>query len=195
MWELTLGTVANIASTSPPTRSASASPAPLYATIVTSIPASILSSSISRRAGDPGPTLAKLIAPGLDLASFTSSGTVSGPRPGWTIKTSGPRTSSEIGEGVVGKIPEEVGVGGVAVEHREQRVAVRRGLDRRRRAEGSSRPRAVFDEKLLAERLGELRGDQARADVGETAGCVRDDDSHGLAGIRLTERLRETGRC
>src|SRR6266481_4532352 len=152
-----LGTVANIASTWAPTRSPSASPAPLYATMVTSIPASILSSSASRRAGDPGPTVAKLIAPGLDRASVTSSATVLGPRSGRTTRTSGPRTSSEIGEGVVGKIPEEVGIGGVAVEHREQRVAVGRGPGRRRGAESSPRPRAVVDQKLPAECLGELR--------------------------------------
>src|SRR5258708_457208 len=164
-----LGTVANIASTWPPTRSPSASPAPLYATIVTSIPASILSSSISRRAGDPGPTVAKLIAPGLDRASFTSSGTVAGPRAGWTTRTSGPRTSCEIGEGVVGKAPEEVRVGGVAVEHGEQRGAVGRGLHRRRRAQPSSPPRPVPDQKLLAERLAQLPPHYARADGRETS--------------------------
>src|SRR5712692_1469011 len=188
-----LGTVANIASTWPPTRSPSASPAPLYATMVTSIPASIFKSSISRRAGDPGPTVAKLIAPGLDFASFTSSGTVFGPRPGLTTSTSGDR--SEIGERVVGKAPEEVGVGGVAVEHGEQRGAVGRGLDRGSRAQGPARPRAVLHEKLLAERLGELRRHEARADVGEAARRVRDDDPHGPARIALRRNLRETRRC
>ena len=62
------------------------------------------------------------------------------------------RDRSEIGERVVRKAPEEVGVGGVAVEHGEQRGAVGRGLDRRRGAERSPRPRAVFNEELLAER-------------------------------------------
>src|SRR6266436_6214010 len=158
-----LGTVANIASTWAPTRSPSASPAPLYATMVTSIPASILSSSASRRAGDPGPTVAKLIAPGLDRASVTSSATV------W--------------------------IGGVAVEHREQRVAVGRGPGRRRGAESSPRPRAVVDQKLPAECLGELRRHEARADVGEAACRVWDDDTHGPGGIRLPESLRQTRRC
>jgi len=105
------------------------------------------------------------------------------------------RYGGEIGERVVGEIPEQVRIGGVAVEHREQRVAVGRRLDRGRRAQGSACPWAVLDEKLLAERLAELRRDQARADVREAARRVRHDDPDGLARIRRGGNLGETRRC
>src|SRR6266850_805588 len=59
--------------------------------MVTSIAASSLSSPISRRAGEPGPTAAQLTAPGLNLASLTSSPTVLAPSFGPTTRTSGPR--------------------------------------------------------------------------------------------------------
>src|ERR1041384_5818197 len=65
--------------------------------MVTSIAASSLSSSISSRAGEPGPTAAKLTAPGLDLASLTSSPTVLDPSFGPTTRTSGPRAGSDMG--------------------------------------------------------------------------------------------------
>src|SRR5213596_2659860 len=139
MWELTLGTVANIASTSPPTRSPRASPAPLYDTIVTSIPASILSSSIRRRAGDPGHR-GKVDRPRLGPRKLHEVLRARRAQARTHDEHQRPaheeRYGGEIGERVVREIPEQVRIGGMAVEHREQRVSVRRRPDRGRRAKG-----------------------------------------------------------
>src|SRR3990172_5580336 len=73
---VTVGTVANMTSTTPLTRSAMAGPAALYGTMVTSMPAVVLNSSISNRAGEPGPTVRKLMVAGFALVSRTKSATV-----------------------------------------------------------------------------------------------------------------------
>jgi hypothetical protein len=67
----------------------------------------------------------------------------------------------------------------------QQRVAVRRGLRRGLEGDVAVRARPVLHDEALAERLGELRRDDARDDVGGAARPVGHQDPHRLCRVVL----------
>ena len=65
----------------------------------------------------------------------------------------------------------------------QQRVAVRVGLGDARGRDGAAGAGAIVDDDRLAERVGELRADDPRDEVGRPAGRHRDHELHGAARI------------
>src|SRR5262249_1002479 len=73
----------------------------------------------------------------------------------------------------------------------EQRVAVRRRVHHRFGGDVAAGAGTILDDALLTETLGQPLTDQARGDVGGTAGGKSDDETDGPAWIAL--RLRKPG--
>jgi len=81
-------------------------------------------------------------------------------------------------------------VGRVRVGHREQRVAVGRGLRDSIAADDGAGAGAILDDEGLLERLGKVLRQHAGIDVGRPARTKRHDDLHGMGGIILRKRRR-----
>src|SRR5688572_25156090 len=91
------GRLSNIICTCPPSRSVIAGADPLYGTCDICTPVSTLNSSPDRWIEVPLPLEAKLMVPGLDLATATSSGTVFAGTDGCATSTFGTPATSTIG--------------------------------------------------------------------------------------------------
>src|SRR6266568_898056 len=144
-------------------------------------PAMELNSSPARCAGVPWPEEAKLISPGLALASAISSFTVRARSDGWTTSTLGVEAASVTGAR-----------SGRAHQHR---VSVGRGLGDDVGADIAARAGPVVDHDLLREALGELLRDDASDDVGAAARREGDDEADRLGGIGVRRRGRLRRQC
>ncbi len=98
----------------------------------------------------------------------------------------------EIGVGLVGKVRIDGDGRGVGSElpHLDG-VAVGRGPHRPDRAGGAAGPHHVLDDDLLAERARHVLGDDARRDVGRTAGGERHDHRDRSRRKSLCRRRRD----
>ena len=81
------------------------------------------------------------------------------------------------------------GVDGVGRVDQKQRVAVRRRLGDVLGGDIVAGARLVLDDELLAELLGQPSADDARDDVGRSAGRIADDDAHRMVGIAGRPRV------
>ena len=111
------------------------------------------------------------------------------------------RRDGDAGDGdqvlvrIVGRRRHQRGDGDEVAGGDEDRVAVRRRLGHGVDAERAAGAGAVLDHHGLAERLGELLADEARADIGDAAGRERHDDADGAAGPGLGRRGRGEQRA
>jgi hypothetical protein len=89
------GRSTNIAGIWPPRKSVIAGAVPLYGTSMMSMPVMLLSNSVCRCAGEPGPLVANMSWPGFSFASLIRSVTVRTESDGCTTSTNGmPATSA-----------------------------------------------------------------------------------------------------
>jgi hypothetical protein len=97
---------------------------------------------------------------------------------------------------ILGNVERELGIdqriARVAVEHHQQRVAVRRGPGDLGRTDRAARAAPVVDEHRLPQRRLQARLQLARHRVHDAAGRERDDHAHGLArpGLLGVQRAR-----
>ena len=80
----------------------------------------------------------------------------------------------------------------VARRHQIEGVAIGRRLDAGLDAQRAARARAILDDHLLTQYLGEFLRQQARDKIGAAARRCRDDNAHGFGGVRLCEHRQ---RC
>ena len=165
----------------PPMTSATAGPAPLYGTWTMSVLVICLKSSTARCGVLPMPDEPKLRSPGFARASSMNSFRFVAFTDGCATSTLGPTAIIAIGamalDGVVRQLVQRR-AGGIARRHHGDRVAVRVGARRNLGADRAAGARAVVDDELLAELLGQPRRQQARDDVGAAAGRERHDHAH-----------------
>ena len=104
-----------------------------------------------------------------------------------------PANRLEIANRVETELVEERGVDRVVGADHEQRIAVRRAADDSFGRDVAAGARAILDDELLAELVGQGLHDEARQDVDRLPGGKADDEAHRLRWIGLRRSQARNG--